>query len=161
LSLASAEVLNFTTPDLLRLLYAVLILGRFFTGPDAPLLDTARLRAQANLHHYLNEIVDKLRNILADMHNPPGYYLVSLTRLFEDTKKWYGSSVASMIAVSEDLFAADPLQRAEKAKTMATECCVDIPDGSENCPDFESVWDRTTVTSDPVDTFINWEDNTA
>ena len=150
-------MLSFALPDLLRLLYAALLLGRFSTGPDAPLLDATHLRSQANLKHYLDAVVDKFNNILIDMDNPTDHYLLYMSRLFADTKKWYTSSVASMIAIDEDLFRKTPLLLDEKAHKM-TWSCVDIPDGSENCPDYEIVRNRTRKESDPLDAFINWED---
>ena len=161
LSLSSATILNLATPDFLRLLYAVLILGRFYTGVDAPLLDATLLRTKSNLGYYLDALAQKLGNVLADLHNPRDHHLVYLRSMFEDSKKWYGSAIAGKTAIHEDLFSATPLQLTEKVHSTDTEICVDIPDGRENCPEFfEPSREKAKNTPDPVDLFINWEDFT-
>ncbi|KAJ9614190.1 hypothetical protein H2200_002326 [Cladophialophora chaetospira] len=154
LSLSSAEVLNFTTPDLLRLLYAVLILGRFSAGLDAPWPDASVFRASAKFGEYLTALVGKFRNTLAEIHNPPDHYLVYLGRMFEDSRRCYSSATAGAITITENLFASKSLKLTEDDPTA--ECCVDIPDGLDNCPDFDSFFREHLTASDPVDVFIDW-----
>ena len=127
LSLSSAEVLSLTTPGLLRLLYAVLILAMFYTGPDAPLLDAKFLRRKARLGHYMRALVEKFRNIVAELNKSPGQCLLFVSRMFEDSKTWCGSAIASATAINDDLFESFPLRVPKRAPTVAAEPCVNYP----------------------------------
>ena len=152
LSLSSTEVLSFTTPDLLRLLYSTLILGRFSAGADAPLLDATFLRTQAKLEPYLTALTEKFQNILIELHSPTDHYLRYMALLFEDTKRWYGSTESGVVAVKESLFMPKALQLAEEPETTP-EISLEILD-----PDFCSVWDRFADISVSADLLTNMYD---
>jgi hypothetical protein len=155
--LSSAEVFSFTTPDLLRLIYAALILGKLSSYPHGPLLERGVPHIKAGLGRYLNALVDKLRNMLTELHNPPDHYLVFLCRMFEDSRKWY-TSTAAAAAARKDLFFPGPIQVIDTPSDTDTGCCVDLPDGLDNCPDLSSVWDREDGIAASADEFINWDD---
>lgn len=162
LSLSPAEVLNFATPDLLRLLYAILMLGRFSSGLDAPRLDSDLLRVGANIGYYIDAVVEKFRVTLVEINSPTDHHLVYLSRMFADTKKYYRTATAGAIAITEDLFASTPKKLTEKpGDPSAAQYCVDIPDGYDSCPDFDSAFNKRLAASDPADLFINWDDMTA
>ncbi|EXJ70962.1 uncharacterized protein A1O5_05955 [Cladophialophora psammophila CBS 110553] len=158
LSLSTSNILGFTTPDLLRLLYAVLVLGRFSNGVDAPLLDANLLRTVANLRYYLESLAAKFRDVLATIHNPSEHYLVYLRRLVEDSKRWYTPALPGPPTFREDLFSPDPMQMTQKALPTGQDNCLDVPGGLAGRPDFVSAWDKPAASSDPSDLFIKWGD---
>ncbi len=162
MSLASAEVLNFTIPDLLRLLYAVLMLGRFSSGLDTPCLDADTLRASAILGgYYIDALVGKFRDTLAQIGNPTEHHLVYLGRIFADSKSCLRPATAGAIAITEDLFTSTPKKLTEKPSDRSAECCIDVPDEYDNCPDFDSAFNKHFAASDSADPFIDWGDATA
>ncbi|KIX97615.1 uncharacterized protein Z520_06393 [Fonsecaea multimorphosa CBS 102226] len=159
LSLPTADILGYTTPDLLRLLYAMLVLGRFSSGVDAPLLDTNLLQTMANLRNYLGSLAAKLRDVLASIHNPSNHYLVYLCRMFEDPKKWYGPALTSAHAIHEDLFAPKLTQTSTKPLRLPLgHDCLDFPGGPSSCPYAKSPWKKPSESSDPSEAFIKWGD---
>ena len=64
IELSPRQTIGFTIPDYLRLVYAVLILGRFTTGCDCPVLDSSSIRKTANLSYYLDRLIDKADDLI-------------------------------------------------------------------------------------------------
>lgn len=109
--------------------------------------------------YYLDSLVEKLGGILASIHDPPNHYLVYLRAMFGDSKKWYNRTITGPTAINEEMFSVADLTEGKKASVAESEMCeicVGIPDGND-CPDFETVWDRAVDTSDWSDIFYNWE----
>ncbi|KIW26095.1 uncharacterized protein PV07_09222 [Cladophialophora immunda] len=158
LSLSAADILAFTTPDLLRLLYAMLVLGRFSTSVDAPLLDANLLHTMANLRYYLESLTAKFRDVLATIHNPSDHYLVYLCRMFADSKKWFAPALTSSPAVHEDLFSPKLTRMNAKPLITGNDCCLDIPGNQHSCPDITSAWSKPVASSDPCEAFMRWGD---
>ncbi len=59
LSMSSQDVLSLIFPDYLRLIYAVLVLARFVSGVDCPMLDCAQMSECTNLGYYLSALILK------------------------------------------------------------------------------------------------------
>jgi hypothetical protein len=91
LSLPSRQIVNFTLPDFIRLVYSMLVLGAFASGLDAPTLDVAHVRQAANLDYYLDSLVDKTGKIIkAGNIGNCCDYMAKLNDLFTQSKVWYG-----------------------------------------------------------------------
>lgn len=99
LSLSSEDILNGLLPDVLGLVYTVLVLGTFAVRIDTPSLDVLELREMANYEHYLNALVVKTTNIRA-LIGPAGSndYLQHVHVLFLQTKVWYAQILADPTA---------------------------------------------------------------
>jgi hypothetical protein len=139
-SLPAVEILNLCTTDLLRLLYAILILGRFSVNLDAPLLDAEIMHTAANLDYHLAALSGQLRQTLASIGHPPQHHLWYLLQMCQQSCKWYNAASAGQTSIHEDLF-SENLQRLDAIPVEAASPCVDIPGLQGDCPDLESIWD--------------------
>lgn len=101
LSLPSESIINGTLPDILGLVYAVLVLGTFAVRIDTPTLDATQLREMANYDHYLNALIAKTTLTMAVM-GPAGAndYLHHVHVLFQQSKVWY-AQISTDPSVSE------------------------------------------------------------
>jgi len=90
LTLSSSELFNFTIPDFLRLIYAILILSRFTSGCDAPTLDVGYMRKTANLGYYLDSLIFKTDSLITHDGAKERQDCIYLVRsLFQGSKLWY------------------------------------------------------------------------
>ena len=98
ISLPSDTFYRMTITDLLHLIYAVLVLGRFVTGCDAPILDVAKARKAANMEYYLNSLISLLDPLIIPADAKPEGELVSfvwhIRRIFKQTKVWHNQILA-------------------------------------------------------------------
>lgn len=90
IELTPRQTIDFILPDYLRLVYAVLILGRFTTGCDCPVLDASYVRKTANMGYYLDKLIGKANDLI--MLSPDGdvndtFY--HLRKLWEQSKQWF------------------------------------------------------------------------
>ncbi|TAQ88277.1 hypothetical protein B7494_g3380 [Chlorociboria aeruginascens] len=102
LSLPSHELRHFLVTDFIRLVYSVLVLGKFTTGCDAPSLNAAHTRKSANLGNYLDALITKLGGTGAYTSNPlERDCFTHLGMFFRRCKAWYTESLMDPF-VSED-----------------------------------------------------------
>ncbi|KUJ19994.1 uncharacterized protein LY89DRAFT_716459 [Mollisia scopiformis] len=95
LSLPSEGIINSTLPDMLGLVYTVLVLGTFAVRIDTPTLDAVQLREMANYDYYISALINKTEHVMA-FSGPAGAndYMHHIHVLFLQTKVWY-SQVSS------------------------------------------------------------------
>ena len=76
--------------DVIRLVYGVLVLGRFATGCDAPCLDSDQLRKTSNLSYYLDALIVMVDSLVTYSGTKvrPNYFWI-LHRLLHGSKLWY------------------------------------------------------------------------
>lgn len=89
LLLPDSEISSMVTFDLLQLVYAVLILGSFSSGFDAPNLDQTQVRKSANLEYYLNAVSDRFTRLISVQDPAADSYKYHMNTLFQTSKRWY------------------------------------------------------------------------
>jgi hypothetical protein len=87
------QMIDFTLPDFLRLVYAVLILGRFTTGCDCPVLDASSIRKIANLGYYLEKLIDKTDNLFMLCNGEVNEAFSHMRRMWKQSKNWFDEIV--------------------------------------------------------------------
>ena len=90
IELTPRQTIDFILPDYLRLVYAVLILGRFVTRCDSPVLDASYVRKTANMGYYLEKLIGRANDLI--MLSPEGdvkdtFY--HMRKLWEQIKEWF------------------------------------------------------------------------
>jgi hypothetical protein len=98
ISLPSEIFFRMTVTDFFHLIHAVLVLGRFVTGWDAPILDVSHARKAANMDYYLNRLIWLIDPIVMPSDGKPDGELVNyiwhIRRLFKQTKVWHNQILA-------------------------------------------------------------------
>lgn len=91
LSMASNEMLSLIFTDYLNLIYAVLILARFVSGFDCPMLDRSQIRETANLGYYLRALIYKSEEyaLASGSGSIEKTCFYSLRSLWMKSKDWY------------------------------------------------------------------------
>jgi hypothetical protein len=146
LSLVSDEILSLTMPDLIRLLYAVLVLARFATKLDAPFLDQGPLRAKEKFNHYLSALPARLQFVSKEIHNPLGRNLCRLVGMLEEIHQWYSAP--------RDLVESQRRHLVCASSGMADDPCVDIFVDDDDCPDLNSVFEVQATPADSVEKYL-------
>jgi hypothetical protein len=149
ISLPSEEMLSFTLPDFVRLIYATLVLGRYTTGVDAPTLDAAHVRKTANLGYYLDALSGRTKALIR-LAGDQGRrcYIHHLSRLFERLRVWY-SQVINAPASADSYLLFAPELTFMQILPAATDCCVDISDTDGSYQDWSYVFSEWTSSLDP------------
>lgn len=98
LALSPEDFIDFTMDSLLRLMYGVLIHGRFATGCDAPCLDATQLRETSKLSYYLDSFVNKTESLLKSSQG----YRYHIHKIFVGSKLWYEQMLAQLPLVGFD-----------------------------------------------------------
>lgn len=89
LSFPPSAYLNFTLHDYVRLIYVVLILGRFSSGCGSPMLDSTYIRNAANLDHYLIKLIAMLDPLFSSSEEEDiPSYIWHVKRLLLASKAW-------------------------------------------------------------------------
>jgi hypothetical protein len=84
-----AALYNFTLHDYVRLIYVILILGRFSSGCGSPNLDSDYLRKSANLDRYLTELIAMTEPLFSSSNGADiPSYIWHVKRLFLASKAW-------------------------------------------------------------------------
>lgn len=89
LVLPDTVVSSMIAPDLLQLVYAVLILGSFSTGFDAPTIDRFQVQQSTNLEHYLSAVSARFASLISIEDPAVNGYKHHMKTLFQTSKKWY------------------------------------------------------------------------
>ncbi len=95
LRLQREEVLQNTIMEEIKLVYSILVIGRFTSGVDSPFLDAAHLRETAKLGHYMSALIESLNEIITSNGNGRERvdYFWHFRRIFQFTKNWYEEQV--------------------------------------------------------------------
>lgn len=95
LRLSKAEIFQNTITEELKLVYTILIIGRFTSGVDSPYLDASHLRETARLGHYMSALIERLSEIIASNSNGRERidFFWHFRRIFQHTKVWYEEQV--------------------------------------------------------------------
>jgi hypothetical protein len=95
LRLPKGEVFQNTILEEIKLVYTILVIGRFTSGVDSPFLDASHLRETAKLGHYMSELIERLNDIIAFNGNGRERidYFWHFRRIFQHTKNWYEEQV--------------------------------------------------------------------
>jgi hypothetical protein len=89
LSLPSQELLSFTMYDFIRLIYTVLVLGRFSTGCDSPNLDRTESQSQASFEPYIVRLITMTEPLITVSEGEDRIdYMWHVRRLFQVSKVW-------------------------------------------------------------------------
>jgi hypothetical protein len=89
IELSPGQTISFTNLDYLRLVYAVLILGRFTTGCHCPVLDSSSIRKTANLGYYLDRLIDKADDlIILSTDGGINNTFFHIRKLWKHSKNW-------------------------------------------------------------------------
>ena len=96
LTLSSEVVLGYTLPEYIRLVYTVLILVRFTTGCDSPLLNDENMRESADLPRYLDALIRKFNTMITYQDSEEvRNYIWRLRSLFKMYKTVYNQEELS------------------------------------------------------------------
>jgi hypothetical protein len=96
--LPSQELLSFTLYDFVRLIYVVLVLGRFSSGCGSPTLDPGFMRESANFEHYIVQLICMTEPLIEFSEGEERVdYMWHVRRLFQASK-------ACLDRVSSDIF---------------------------------------------------------
>jgi hypothetical protein len=95
LRLPKGDILQFTIMEEMKLVYTVLIIGRFTSGVDSPYLDASHLRETARLGHYMSALIERLSEVITLNGNGRERidYFWHFRRIFQHTKNWYEEQV--------------------------------------------------------------------
>lgn len=95
LRLPKGEVFQNTILEEIKLVYAILVVGRFTSGVDSPFLDASYLRETAKLGHYMSALIERLNEIITFQGNGRERidYFWQFRRIFQHTKNWYEEQV--------------------------------------------------------------------
>lgn len=95
LKLSKADILQNTIMEEIKLVYVILIIGRFTSGVESPALDASHLRETAQLGHYMSALIERFSEIVA--FDCDGRELIDyfwhFRRIFQHTKNWYEAQV--------------------------------------------------------------------
>jgi hypothetical protein len=93
--LSKGEVFQNTIMEEIKLVYTILIIGRFTSGVDSPFLDASHLRDIAKLGHYMSALIERLNEIISFNGNGQERidYFWHLRRIFQHSKTWYEEQV--------------------------------------------------------------------
>ncbi|KAH6715454.1 hypothetical protein DL95DRAFT_460915 [Leptodontidium sp. 2 PMI_412] len=89
LALPDSVISSMVTFDLLQLVYAVLILGSFSSGFDAPTIDQEQVRQLANMDYYLNAVSARFARLVSIQDPAANSYKHHMNTLFQTSKQWY------------------------------------------------------------------------
>jgi hypothetical protein len=90
IELSPCQTMYFILPDYLRLVYAVLILGRFTTGCDCPVLDASSIRKTANVGYYLDKLIDKVdESLVLASDGDINEAFLHMRKLWKKSKDWF------------------------------------------------------------------------
>jgi hypothetical protein len=94
IELTPHQTLDFIFPDHLRLVYVVLVLGRFTTGCDCPVFDASYVRKTANMGYYLDKLIEKADDLIMmcpdrDVND----FSYHLRTLWKQSKQWFDEIV--------------------------------------------------------------------
>ena len=132
IELTPHQALDFILPDYLRLVYAVLILGRFTTGCDCLVLDSSSIRKTANMGYYLDKLIDRADDLILLSNgrdiNDTFYHL---RRLWKQSKRWFDDIVADPDCARDCTLGQPELNFMEILPSVIG-CCVDFS-GTQNC----------------------------
>ncbi|KAL3425888.1 hypothetical protein PVAG01_02679 [Phlyctema vagabunda] len=99
ISLRPDDIYSLVSTDQMKLLYAILVLGRLATcvKDDAPLLDAGLVRTMANIDYYLASVIQKLEGLLTSDANGQTRqnYIYHLSFLFQHSRRWYNQLEAA------------------------------------------------------------------
>lgn len=85
----SEELLSFTIYEFVRLIYTVLVLGRFNIGCNSPTLDTTEIRRQASFEPYIIKLITMTDPLITVSEGEERMnYIWHLRRLFQASKVW-------------------------------------------------------------------------
>ena len=149
LSLPPEEVLNFTLTDFIRLIYTILILGRYTTGIDAPTLDAASARKTANLGYYLTALSNKTRNLSEVAYDSEcNNYIWHLNKLFEQSKLWH-NQVTTDPSTADSYFLFAPELTFMQILPAIIDCHVDLSGADETCQNWTQGFYEWNPSLDP------------
>lgn len=134
LELTPRQTIDFTLPDYLRLVYAVLILGRFSTGCDCPVLDTASIRKTANMSYYLDRLTDKTDDmIMLSTEGEVNEAFFHMRKLWKSSSSWFDDIERDQSRAGECAIGQLGLHFMDILPTVIDKC-VDFP-GTRGCED--------------------------
>jgi hypothetical protein len=95
LRLPKEDVHKNTIMEEIKLVYSILIIGRFTSGVDSPFLDAPHLRETAKLGHYMSALIERANEIITFNGNGRERidYFWHFRRIFQHTKNWYEEQV--------------------------------------------------------------------
>jgi hypothetical protein len=95
LMLPKSEVFQNTIMEEIKLVYTILIIGRFTSGFDSPFLDPSYLREAAKLGYYMSALIERLSEIITFNGNGRERidYFWHFRRIFQHTKNWHEEQV--------------------------------------------------------------------
>jgi hypothetical protein len=95
LRLPKGEVFQNTIMEEIKLVYSILIIGRFTSGVDSPFLDVSHLRETAKLGYYMSALIERLNKIITFNGNGREHidFFWHYRRIFQHTKNWYEEQV--------------------------------------------------------------------
>ena len=102
IKLTPRQTSDFILPGHLRLVYAVLILGRFTTGCDCPVLDTAYVRETAKMSWYLDKLLEEADEGSKSICGTDANDMFShLRKLWQYSKQWLAKISIDPAVVTE------------------------------------------------------------
>jgi hypothetical protein len=95
LRLPKGEIFRNTIMEEIKLVYTILIIGKFTSGVDSPFLDPSHLRETAKLGYYMSALIERLNEIITFNGNGRERidYFWHFRRIFQHTKNWYEEQV--------------------------------------------------------------------
>lgn len=94
LNLSTDTVLSNTIVEEVKVVYALLVLGKFVTGVKTPHLDPLHLRQSTNIEHYMSALVSRMDEliIVIDGQEQRNYFW-HFRSLFKYSRAWYEKQI--------------------------------------------------------------------
>jgi hypothetical protein len=94
LSLPLVQMRENTVLEESKVIYALLVLGKFVSGVNSPHLDPLALRKRANIEHYMVTLVERMDELITvvDGQEQRNYFWHVKT-LFQNSRQWYQQQV--------------------------------------------------------------------
>lgn len=134
IELTPRQMIDFTLPDYLRLVYTVLVLGRLSTGCDCAVLDTSSVRKTTNIGYYLDRLIEKADDpIVLSTDGEVNDTFFHMRKVWKSSKKWLDEIEKDPICARDCAIGQSELQFMDILPT-AIDRCVGFS-GTRGCDD--------------------------
>ncbi|KAG0648446.1 Transcription factor himD [Hyphodiscus hymeniophilus] len=156
IELTPRQTIDFILPNYLRLVYAVLILGRFATGCDCPILDASDIRQSTNMGYYLDKLISKVdESMMLLPATDANDWMRHVRKMWQQSKWWYEAIVRDP-AAAMDCAIGQPELNFMDILPSAISSCVDFSVTPQSCDERWADmldWGSNVSVSDSLNPF--------
>jgi hypothetical protein len=122
LSIPSAHYHNLSCAEIIRLVYAILIIGAFATSVDAPTLDRVHTRETTDLNNYLNALIAKVEEVSPKQGDPHNMHMSHLSNLLLHYKLWFEQIANDPMGIGSGIIERPGFSFADIMPTIMKKC---------------------------------------